>query len=258
MHEIVKIDLIQFLLVYIILLVVGLIMKYCRVNQTKLLFIASTRMTAQLVIAGFILTYILQKNNPWLTSIYIICMTAFAIYQVLSKNKTLNKKFKQIIALSITITSFSLLLIFVSGIIGENILNPQYTIPLAGMIIGNIMNGISVGIKTFRDSLKGQNIKIEALMFLGAHPRKILLPFVKQALSTAILPTINNMVGMGIVYLPGMLTGQILSGTLPMTAIMYQIAIMIIICAAIYLSCFSSLYVGYQTLFDNKQKIIQL
>ncbi|MBO8440882.1 MAG: ABC transporter permease, partial [Firmicutes bacterium] len=64
MHEIVKIDLIQFLLVYIILLVVGLIMKYCRVNQTKLLFIASTRMTVQLVIAGFILTYILQKNNP--------------------------------------------------------------------------------------------------------------------------------------------------------------------------------------------------
>ncbi len=77
---------------------------------------------------------------------------------------------------------------------------------------------------------------MNALLNIGAAPRDILLPFVRQALETALLPTLNSMMGMGIVSLPGMMTGQILSGTLPMTAILYQIAIMIAICTVVCLA----------------------
>lgn len=74
----------------------------------------------------------------------------------------------------------------------------------------------------------------------GAAPKKILMPFVKQSLETAMLPTINSMIGMGVVSLPGMMTGQILSGTLPTTAILYQIAIMIAICIMVTSASFWS------------------
>ena len=103
--------------------------------------------------------------------------------------------------------------------------------------------------------MNNQRNKIEALQNLGVTPRKILLPFVNNALETALLPTMNNMLGMGIISLPGMMTGQILSGTAPTTAIMYQIAIMIAICTAVCLTVFCSLNFGYKTLYNNRNQI---
>ena len=126
---------------------------------------------------------------------------------------------------------------------------------IAGMIMGNTMTGVTLALKSFSDSLKSQRAKIDSLLNLGATPQKILLPYVNNALETALLPTLNSMVGMGIVSLPRMMTGQILSGTLPMTAIMYQIAIMIVICTTVCLSSFSSLHFGYQTLINSRNQI---
>ena len=132
--------------------------------------------------------------------------------------------------------------------------NPQYIIPLSGMIMGNAMTGVNLAIKSFRETLDQQRNRINTLINLGIIPQKILLPFVNQSLETALLPTMNSMLGMGIVSLPGMMTGQILSGTLPTTAILYQISIMIAICTVVCLSVFSSLYLGYQTLYNKKNQ----
>lgn len=92
---------------------------------------------------------------------------------------------------------------------------------------------------------------MEALLNFGGKPDDILRPIVCQAIETALLPNLNSMVGMGIVSLPGMMTGQILSGTLPTTAILYQIAIMITITTAVCLSVFGSLYLGHRTLYNQ-------
>jgi putative ABC transport system permease protein len=118
------------------------------------------------------------------------------------------------------------------------------------------MTGVGLGVRAFRASLKDQRFRIAALLNIGAPPRDILLPFVRQAMETALLPTLNSMMGMGIVALPGMMTGQILSGTLPMTAILYQIAIMIAICAVVCLASFGALHFGYQTLYNERNQII--
>jgi putative ABC transport system permease protein len=96
---------------------------------------------------------------------------------------------------------------------------------------------------------------VETLLNLGVKPRKILLPFSQNALETALLPTLNNMVGMGIISLPGMMTGQILSGTPPTTAILYQIAIMIAIATVVCLATFSALNLGIRTLYNDRNQI---
>ncbi|MEG0591433.1 MAG: ABC transporter permease [Lachnospiraceae bacterium] len=255
MNGIVKIQIWQFALIYVLLLIVLAIMKKCRVNQTKLLVIASIRMTVQLTLAGLILTYIFKNPHPLFTLAYLGVMIVFSIHRVLSKNKGLNHHFKIAIGVSLALSGLSIIAFFVCIVVGESIFNPQYTITIGGMVIGNAMTGTTLGVKTFRESFSGQSDKIHALLNIGVSPQKILLPFVNQALETALLPTLNSMLGMGIVALPGMMTGQILSGTLPTTAILYQIAIMIAICTVVCLSVFGSLYWGYKTMYNNQNQI---
>lgn len=230
-------------------------MKKSKINQTKLLLVASIRMTVQLVLAGLVLTYIFEKPHPVFVILYLGAMIIFSVHRVLSRNKNINKQFKIAIFLSLALSGVSIIAFFVLAVVGENFFNPQYTIPLAGMIIGNSMTGVTLGMKTFTEDLKNQRNKIESLLNLGVTPKKILLPFVNNALETALLPTMNNMLGMGIISLPGMMTGQILSGTKPTTAIMYQIAIMIAICTSVCVAVFCSLNFGYRTLYNKRNQI---
>lgn len=255
MENIVQINLIQFSLIYLLLLIVLIIMKKSKINQTKLLMIASFRMTVQLILAGLILTYIFKTPKPIYTILYLCAMALFSIYRVLSKNRNLNKKFKIYVSLSLIFSSLLIVFFFIGIVMKTNVFNPQYTIPISGMIFGNAMTGVSLALKTFTEDIKNQRIKIETLLNFGITPKKILLPFVNNALETALLPTMNSMISMGIIALPGMMTGQILSGTLPLTAILYQIAIIISICAVVCLSVFCSLYFGYRSLYNEKNQI---
>ncbi|WP_242694212.1 ABC transporter permease [Proteiniclasticum aestuarii] len=252
---VVEINLAQFALIYVLLLVVLFIMKKSKINQSKLLVVASFRMTVQLVLAGLVLTYILENPHPLFTVAYIIAMTTFATIRVLNQNKELNKKFKLAIGLSLAGSGTLIVFFFVQIVVGMDFFNPQYTIPLSGMIFGNAMTGLSLALKSFNENLKAQRSRVESLLYLGVTPKKILLPFVNNALETALVPTMNRMMGMGIISLPGMMTGQILSGTLPMTAILYQIAIMIAITAVVCLAVFAALIFGYKTLYNDRNQI---
>ena len=249
--NVVELNLIQFLFVYILLIIVAIIMKISRVDQTKVLVVASLRMSVQLVLAGFVLTYIFEHPGWHWTLAYILAMAAFSIGRTLLKNPWMNARFKVIVILSLGASGTLVLVFFILGIIGVNFFNPQHTIPIAGMIFGNSMTGVTLGLKSFKDNLTGQKDRIEALINIGAKPKKVLRPFANSALETALLPTMNSMLGMGIIALPGMMTGQILSGTLPMTAILYQIAIVICICAVVCIASFFTLNFGYRTLYNR-------
>ncbi len=258
MKGIIQLEIWQFLLIYLLLVVVLVVMRVCRVDKTRQLVVASIKMTVQLILAGLILTYIFEHPHPLFVVAYLGAMTGFTIHRVLSKNRDLNPRFQVVTALSIVVAGVFTLVYFVGAVVGENLFNPQYVIPIGGMIMGNTMTGVSLALKTFREALQDQRSKIEALVCVGTSAEDILLPFIKQALETAMLPTLNSMVGMGIVSLPGMMTGQILAGTLPMTSILYQIAIMIAICTVVTCACFGSLYFGSRTLYDPKQQILHL
>ena len=180
-------------------------------------------MTIQLILSGWVLTYLFDRPNSLWTGLYLFVMMAFSIHRVLSKNPGLSPSFRFVIGLSMTLGGFSILAFFA-------------------------MNSVSLGIKTFRETLVGQQARMEALACLGADSGDILQPFVIRALETAMVPTLNSMVGMGIVSLPGMMTGQILAGAPPLLAILYQIS----------LTSFASLYAGARTLYDKKTQMIRL
>lgn len=256
MEGAVALNIFQFSVIYILLIIVLIVMKKSKVNETRLLLIASLRMTVQLVMVGYILQYIFKNPNPLFTVIFLILMIVFSINRVLKSRTDLNKNFKVAIGVSLTASGLFVLFFFVTIVVNKSIFNPQYTIPLAGMIIGNAMTGVNIGIKTFMDSINKEKNKINTLLNLGVHPKNILNPFANSALETALIPTLNSMLGMGIIFLPGMMTGQILSGTLPTTAIMYQIAIMIAICTSVCLTVFLSLNLGYKSLYNSKKQFL--
>lgn len=256
MDQIVELNVLQFAAVYLLLIIVLAVMKWFRIDQTKLLVIASMRMTVQLVLAGLILTYIFENPHPAFTIVYLIAMCGFAVHRILSRNKGINRKFKLSVAISISVTGVVLISFFIGIIVGVNVFNPQYTITIGGMVIGNAMTGVNLAMKTFGESIQLQKNKINTLLNLGVTPKVILLPFVRNALETALLPTLNSMLGMGIISLPGMMTGQILSGTMPLTAILYQIAIMVTVCTAVCLTVFCTLNFGYRTLYNKQNQII--
>lgn len=254
--SVIVLNLYQFGAVYLLLLLVLWTMKRCKVNQSKLLIVASIRMTVQLVLAGLVLTYIFETPHPVFVLLYLTAMMGMSVYTVLSRNKGMNKRFGAIAASSLVGTGLAIIVFFILGIVGVSFWNPQYTIPISGMIMGNAMTGVSLGLKTFHQNINTQKSKIDTLINIGATPKSVLVPFVNQALETALLPTLNSMLGMGIISLPGMMTGQILSGTLPTTAILYQIAIMIAITAVTCLAVFCSLFFGYRTLYNARNQML--
>lgn len=251
---IIKIPWTRFVLIYLLLLVVLFVMKKCRINKTKMLVVASVRMTVQLIIAGFILTYVINANNHLFVIIYILVMATFSSLKVFKGNH-LSDKFKVIIGLSILFSGLLVECFYVGFVIRKPILDAQYAIPISGMLFGNTMTAVNLGVNYLNENLKLNKNKITTLINLGVSADTALIPIVNKSVEMAILPNLNSMIAMGIISLPGMMTGQILSGVSPNTAIIYQISVMIAICASVNIASFLSLYLGYKSLINNREQI---
>jgi len=248
----------QVVLAYVFAMIVLAIVKKRGVRREKELIISSIRMTVQLILTGYILTYIFANPHPLVTIAIIILMECFATYTVYKKFKgKLSKKLKRIIAFSMGIGTISCLLYFLLIVIRINPwYDPQYFIPIAGMLIGNSMTGISLGVKSLLEGMTTQKNLVEEALTLGATPQMATKNIINKTFDAAIMPTLNTMLGMGIIFLPGMMTGQILSGTAPTTAVTYQIAIMLGILGAVSLPVITMLQLGYRSFFNEEDQLV--
>ncbi len=257
MNGIIHLSMIQVLLAYVFMMMVLVIVTLRRIPRHREIIISSLRMTLQLVLAGYILVYIIEHPHPLVTAGIIILMEIFAIHTIFKKHKTaLSKELKKVIVASISLGTLSCLLYFLWMVVQISPwYSPQYFIPIAGMIIGNAMTGISLGVKSLIENMSTQRAQVEEALVLGATPKMATRNIINDTFDSAILPTINSMIGMGIIFLPGMMTGQILSGISPTTAIAYQIAIMLGILGSVALSVILLLQWGYSTFFNKDAQL---
>lgn len=259
MNGIIHLQLYQLLAAYLFVALLLFIVKLKGIPREQEILIASLRMTLQLILAGNLLLYIFKYPSPLLTLFILIAMETFSIQTVIKKNKKrLNPKLKRIIAFSMSLGTVSCLFYFLVIIVQlKPWYLPQYFIPIAGMLIGNSMTGISLGINRLIDGFESEKHLAEGALMLGATPKIAAKQVVNKAFDASIIPTINSMVGMGIVFLPGMMTGQILSGISPTTAIEYQIAIMLGILGSVSLTVILFLQLAYQSFFNDEQQLIE-
>lgn len=152
---------------------------------------------------------------------------------------------------------FTLIFFLVVVVRPTPIYDPQYLIPLGGMIIGNSMIGINLALNQILKSIDTNRVNIEGSLMLGATPRMAMDKIIQDAFDTAITPSLNNIKNMGIINLPGMMTGQILSGVSPLIAIKYQIAIMTAILSSVTICVFFFLRLGYKKFFNEQGQLIR-
>ncbi|QUH25594.1 ABC transporter permease [Serpentinicella alkaliphila] len=258
MDNVIELQMFQVLSAYIFIALLLAIVRVRGIKRENEIVISTVRMTLQLILTGYILVYLFENPHFLFTLFVILLMEIFSIINIFKRVKApLSIEIKKVIALSMIIGTLSSLFYFILVVIRVTPwYEPRYFIPIAGMIIGNSMTGIALGTNTLIDNIISQKNIVENALMLGATPKAATKQIVNSAFDAAILPTINSMVGMGIVFLPGMMTGQILSGVSPLTAIEYQIAIMLGILGSVALSVILFVQLGYRTFFNDDQQLI--
>lgn len=250
----------QMLLTYIFVILAMIITSLNGLNRNKEFIIGTVRMTAQLFLAGFVLVYIFDSSSLILSTLMILLMEFFAIFNIVSSKKgQLSKGMIGSISVSLLIGSLFTLVFFLTVVVRPNpIYNPQYLIPLGGMIIGNSMTGINLALNQVLKSIDKNRVSIEGSLMLGASPRMAMDTIIQDAFDTAITPSLNNIKNMGIISLPGMMTGQILGGVSPLIAIKYQIAIMTAILSSVTICVFFFLRFAYKRFFNDQSQLIKI
>ncbi|MEB3429718.1 ABC transporter permease [Citroniella saccharovorans] len=242
---------------YIIIGVLSLYLKRNNISSYKELLVAALRMTIQLIIAGFVLDYIFKDASIIKSLAGIIIMLAFTIYTIFSRSSfNLSNELKFLIAISIIFSSLMALSIFIILVLRiKPIYDPKYVLPLLGMILGNSMTSIIICINSIFNKIEDRKNFILSAMMIGLDSKNVLKNILNESFKDAILPQINSMLGMGIVFLPGMMTGQILSGTSPIIAIKYQIGIMLSIFVSV---CIANIIITQFTrniFFDENENL---
>jgi putative ABC transport system permease protein len=133
--------------------------------------------------------------------------------------------------------------------------NPRYAIPLLGMVLGNTLTGVSLGLNTLTTTADRERVAIEAQLALGATIWRAMRPTLREAMRSGLIPIINAMVATGLISIPGMMTGQILAGASPETAIRYQALVMFMIAGGTGLGVFAAVYAGTWRLTDARHRL---
>jgi putative ABC transport system permease protein len=196
-----------------VLLLIG-IMRAWGLNALQAMY-ANVRMLVQLLLIGYVLTYIFETDEPALVVLVVVFMIAMSSWIALRPLTDRGIKPYSIVTIAIGVSGLGVL-ILITQIILElpRWFEPRFVVPLAGMIFANSMNTISLAGERFHaERGRGED-------YLSAR---------RLAMEAAMIPQVNALLAVGLVSLPGMMTGQILSGVEPLTAARYQIMVMCMI-----------------------------
>jgi putative ABC transport system permease protein len=202
------------LLAFLPSIIVLLIMRAWALNPGQALW-ANVRMLVQLLAVGYVLTFVFESETPWIVLGVISLMMSVAAWIALRPLKSKTPR-KYLVALAVIGTSGLIMLVLVTQFVLElpRWFEPRFVVPIAGMIFANAMNTTSLAAERFESEVEG------GAAYENART---------TAMSAALIPQINALLAVGLVSLPGMMTGQILSGVEPLVAVRYQIVVMCMI-----------------------------
>jgi putative ABC transport system permease protein len=241
-----------------LVLVLALVSRSMRLRLEGQLLIAAVRTTAQLLLIGLVLKALFSHVHLGWMALTAIVMLMAAGREVMGRQK---RRFTGIAGfglgtLSMFISSFAITILALTVIVGPTPwYEPQYAIPLLGMLLGNTMNGISIGMDRLTGSAWEQRTMIEGRLMLGAPWHQAVESLRRESIRSGLIPIINSMMAAGLVSLPGMMTGQILGGNPPLEAVKYQILIMFLIAGGTGLGTMTAVWLGSRRLFDDRHRL---
>lgn len=222
------------------------------------LLIASLRMVVQLLLVGLVLKAVFAVASLALTVALALLMGGFAGREIWARQE---RKLAGHWGYSIGTGAMMLSGVLVTLIALTTQIQPQpwwsprFALPLFGMILGNAMTGVSLGLDTLNGIVHRERQAIEAQLMLGRTRWQACAPFVRRALRSGFTPIINAMAATGVVSLPGMMTGQILSGVDPTEAVKYQLFVMFLIGGATGLGVLGAVLASVARLTDPRHRL---
>lgn len=236
----------------------GALSLWLGLGLERQMLVAGVRMVVQLLLVGLILRALFALTSPLLTGLAVLVMVAVAASEVYARqDRRLAGAWGYAIgalptmAATIAVTLAALLV----ELGPDPWHDPRYTIPLAGIVLGSVMNGVSLGLSGLLAGASRERAAIEAQLALGVPRFAALRPFLRQALRNAWIPMINQMSAAGLVTLPGMMTGQIIAGMDPVEAVKYQILIMFLLGGGTGIGALGAVYGAAWRLTDERHRL---
>ncbi len=214
------------------------------------LALATIRTYLQLAALGLVLRWVFEKNTWWLVMPILVVMTVAAGIIILRRAPDAPSGLLGTSVMSMAVTGFTVTFAVTALVIRLPVwYDARYVIPIAGMVFGNSMTGIALALERVFADLDARSDELLALVALGASPWEASQNSVRAALRAGLIPTINAMAAVGIVFIPGMMTGQVLAGADPVEASKYQIVVMLMVAAATAVGSVLAVLLSYHRRF---------
>jgi putative ABC transport system permease protein len=230
MSAVIEIGWPQLALCLLFILTAGLASITLRLGLHRDLLWGTVRTFAQLFMLGLVLQYVFDIRLWWPVLLIFWCMVGFAIQIIYGRVREKSVRYLDATFLSMFL-SFTLITMIVNGLIVHvrPWYEPRYFLPLGGMVIGNSMNAIAIALDRLFGELRKSRSLVEMRLTLGASYREATADITRGAVKAGMIPSINAMMGVGMVFIPGMMTGQILAGADVITAVKYQVMVMLML-----------------------------
>lgn len=242
----------------ILVLLTGAVSALLQLGLLKSLAWGTVRAFVQLSVIGYILNYVFKVNHLLiiLPILLIMCWVAAREATGRIKNAPVNPRTSAF--LSLMMSTFIVGSIVVVVVIGPD---PWYSarvmIPIFGMLLGNSMNAIGLALDRMYSDVAAHADEVEQMLCFGATPWEAVVGYVRSAVAAGMTPTINGLMVVGLVSLPGMMTGQILAGMAPTSAVRYQFVVMIMIAASVAIGCLLIVGMSYKKMFTEEQALVE-
>jgi len=230
-----------------------------RLGLEKDLLWGALRGAAQLIAIGYVLLLLFNHERPWwvllLLSVMVVAAAVTAARRV-ERGPSRRVLFPRALAAISLGALVALVPVFLAIVPLHPWYEAHYLIPISGMMLSNAMNVVALVFERIFAAASTEADQIEALLALGATPRQALARQVRATLRAALLPTINGLLTVGLVALPGMMTGQIVSGTPPTQAVRYQIVILYQLVAVAAVSGWLAAAFARRLLFTGRAQLV--
>jgi putative ABC transport system permease protein len=194
------------------------------------LLVGTIRTVAQLLALGYLLKLIFDVQIVWLVLGLFAAMILFAAQIIRGRVQERSIPFFWPIFGSMLVSYALVSFVVVAAVVGARPWwDPRFFIPMAGMVVGNSMNAIALSLDRLTSDLRKRRGEVELMLCLGADYREASRETVHDAMRAGMIPSINAMMAAGVVYIPGMMTGQLLAGADPLLAARYQIVVMLML-----------------------------
>jgi putative ABC transport system permease protein len=231
---------------------------WLQLGVARQMLVAGLRMVVQLLAVGLVLKAVFAAGSPLVTLALAVVMVAFAGREIWARQERPMRGVWGfgLGAGAMTLAGSVVIIFALTQQIGADPWwSPRFALPLFGMILGNTMTGVSLGMDTLGTSLWRDSAAVEARLLLGATRWEATRPFARRAMRSGMTPIINSMAATGVISLPGMMTGQILSGVDPSEAVKYQLLIIFLIAGATGLGVVLSIAAGIWRLTDERHRL---